>query len=500
MYRVVIVDDEEPVLDSFAFILERESDDFALCGKARSGAEAVALISDVKPDLVFMDIQMPGIDGIDAITQIRAKYPEIVFILATAYERFDIAQRAIPLGVFSYMVKPISRRALVGELHRVRLHLDERSQRSKLQLQDIQVLQKTKDEVMNRFLGGLAWGSPTSEEWEVFARLFSLKSERGTIRLFDLGESLTEEARATLFQRLTEKIQFKFSCYHTTIGGQLVVFFPEDQSLERLDSSIDHVVAELVPQDIRIGKGCNCHYSQLGVSFSEAFQSLEESTSAGRPRGSQIQELQDVCAALLKSDFSKGLALFEDYWVNAFREDEFLVAKGKMVGLFTLLLAGIDRRAPEVGTMDFCPAEEIMPLPNVEAWRKWSADTLGRFQKVLQEKKSRSLPQHLSKALSIIHHKFDQPIQLSTVASECQITASYLSRLFSEHLATSFVEYLTRYRIDRATTLLREDGLSIKEASGLVGFQDPNYFSRIFRRYVGVSPSELFNRRIHNED
>ena len=49
-------------------------------------------------------------------------------------------------------------------------------------------------------------------------------------------------------------------------------------------------------------------------------------------------------------------------------------------------------------------------------------------------------------------------------------------------------------------TLLREDGLSIKEASGLVGFQDPNYFSRIFRRYVGASPSELFNRRMHNED
>ncbi len=116
MYQVMIVDDEEPVLDSFAYILEKDVTDFALCGKARSGIEAVNMIQKLSPDLVFMDIQMPGIDGLEAIRQVRQLVPNTIFILATAYERFDIAQKAIPLGVFSYMVKPVSRKMLLDEL------------------------------------------------------------------------------------------------------------------------------------------------------------------------------------------------------------------------------------------------------------------------------------------------------------------------------------------------------------------------------------------------
>lgn len=136
-----------------------------------------------------------------------------------------------------------------------------------------------------------------------------------------------------------------------------------------------------------------------------------------------------------------------------------------------------------------------MPLGSVEEWRSWSSETLRSLERLLKEPEARRLPPHLAKALSLVHSKFNEPIQLSSIAEECQISASYLCRLFSEHLGTSFVEYLTRYRIDRAMLLLRDDRCSVKETSGLVGFQDPNYFSRVFRRYVGLSPSELAGRR-----
>ena len=110
MFRVLIVDDEEPVLDSLAYLLETHCSDFPLAGKARSGYEAIRLMHELRPDVVFMDINIPGIDGMEVIAEVHPAFPETVFILSTAYERFDIAQRAIPLGIFAYLVKPVSKK------------------------------------------------------------------------------------------------------------------------------------------------------------------------------------------------------------------------------------------------------------------------------------------------------------------------------------------------------------------------------------------------------
>ena len=120
MYRVLIVDDEEPVLDSYAFLLESAGSDFALAGKARTGYEAIKAIHELKPDVVFMDINMPGMDGIAVIAEVHDSVPGTVFILSTAYERFDLAQRAMPLGIFSYLVKPVSKKTFLATLDSVR--------------------------------------------------------------------------------------------------------------------------------------------------------------------------------------------------------------------------------------------------------------------------------------------------------------------------------------------------------------------------------------------
>lgn len=500
MYRVVIVDDEEPVLESFSFILAKGIDDFSLCGKARSGTEAVKLICEVKPDVVFMDIQMPGIDGIDAITQIRLHHPEIVFILATAYERFDVAQKAIPLGVFSYLVKPISRHALVEELHRVKVHLDRSRQQSSRELEDIRLLQKTKEEIKDKFLRGLAWGNPSEEDWEVFSRLYSLICERATIRLAEIPLTVSEEVRKTVFARLRENIQFKFNCLSSTIAGRVIFFFPEDQNLERLDAGITAVLTEFAPFGVAIGAGGIRHYSELSASFVEACHTLESSNADRDNYSSEREEMRHIRAAFLKSEFSRARSLFEDFSVRVFRDNEFLVAKGKMVALFTLLWNEMDCPTLSETGLNFDPGEAILGIRSVEEWLSWSSEMVESLQAALAKRDVRSFPQHLSKALAIIHEDYNRPIQLSTVADACQITANYLCRLFSEHLGISFVEYLTRYRIEQAMTLLRDNCLSVKEVSGLVGYQDPNYFSRIFRRYSGSSPSDLVNKGTQNDN
>jgi len=495
MYRVVIVDDEEPVLDSFSYILERECEAFALSGKARSGTEAVKLICEVKPDVVFMDIQMPGIDGIDAISEIRQQLPEIVFVLATAYERFDIAQKAIPLGVFSYLVKPISRKAFVSELDRVKTHLDRIKERNTLQLQDIKLLQKSKEELKNRLLGGLAWRNPTQEDWEVFSRSFSLGSDCGAIRLIEIVGEVSEKARDSIFGSLREKLQFKFNCPHCLVASRLLFYFPEDQLLDRVDRHLELLIAQQRCTSITVGRGGIYPSSSLSSSYSEALDDLRTQVAKDKNRRTERDEMSSICTALLKEDFARGVATLDDFSARIFRTNSFEMAKAKMVALFTLLWTNFDEWSTPGTHVEFNPAEAIMQLKDVDEWREWSTGALLELEGKLRLHRVDSLPYHLSKALSIIHRDYSHPIQLSSIAQACQITSSYLCRLFSEHLGTTFVEYITRYRIERATILLQMDGLSIKETALSVGFQDPNYFSRVFRRYVGVSPSDLIRTR-----
>ena len=494
MYRVMIVDDEEPVLDSFSFILEKDASNFTLCGKARSGFEAIRLMDELAPDVVFMDIQMPGINGIDTIHQVRDRFPDTIFVLATAYERFDIARKAIPLGVFSYIVKPISRRKLLEELEKIRVHLNRGRKRDEAWLEDLRFLQKTKEEEKTRFLSSLVWKNPLPEEWEEFSRLFLVNGDYGALYLLGCSGRLAENLRRQLYQRITEKIQYKYATLAAALGDKQLFFFPEEGGLENLCRDLRLIVEGLSPYGFVLGAGGVYHYSQLMTSFSEAFKPFADVAMKERSRENESSRVHALCDSLLKAERNAGEERFKEYWIEQFSRHNFDVAKGKMVALFTLLIKDMDTYSLKGGEPKMDPAEEIMPLATLEEWQRWASTALKRLDKLLVFQKAHAYPDPLKNALRHIEENYQKPIQLSSVAEHCRVSGSYLSRLFSVHLGIKFIDYLNRYRLNEAMILLRDKNISIKETSYRVGYQDPNYFSRIFRRYMGVSPSDLEKR------
>lgn len=491
MYQVMIVDDEEPVLDSFAFILNNNTTDFELCAKARSGTEAVRLIYEHSPDLVFMDIQMPGINGIDAIKQVRNNFPKMVFILATAYERFDIAQKAIPLGVFSYIVKPVSRKTLLDELLKVKSHLDSLRERDLRRLEDTQLLKKTKDEETKRFLCSLIWRDQDENNWKKFLSLFSINSNRGVIYLLEAAGDISEDIKKSNYELIKDKIQFKFFCLSTVVAGRMLIFFPEESSLHKLDYYLQNIIKELSPYIFIQGKGGVYPLISLHSSFLEAFRPFaaasekEESYSSGR------EKIKLVCNSIIDIKNMKAESIFEDYWLEIFNKLSFSVALGKMVILFSLVLNKIDKQILVSSNFNIDLAEEIMILSSIDEWHSWSSQIFISLRRHIQLSENQSYPRPLTAAIVFIRENYQKPIQLSMVAEACNITSSYLSRLFTEYLGTNFIDYINRFRLNKAIILLEEKSYSIKEVAYLVGYQDPNYFSRIFRRHMGISPSDL---------
>jgi len=491
MYQVMIVDDEEPVLESFDFILQREETDFTLCGKARSGTEALQMIPELSPDLVFMDIRMPGIDGLEVIRQIKPQFPNIVFVLATAYERFDIAQKAVPLGIFSYLVKPISKKMLLTELSKAKKHLDQLRDRELRSIENIQLLQKTKIEEKNRFLRSLMWRNLDEKEWEDFLHLFNIECERGALYLIDIVGDLSEELRTNLNETIMNKIQYKYNCLGTVVTGRILLFFPEDHSLNNLSFQLNKILKDLNLYNFTVGEGGVYPLSSLHSSFSEAFHPFAEASESTESTLTEREQIRQICSSILDPDNSINDHLFENYWNKVFTTYDFQVALGKMVALFTIILSKLDYQILSVSNFNMDPAEEIMVLRTVDEWQEWSTLIVEQLRGIIKVNRNLNYPAPLTAALAYIRGNYHKPLQLSLVAEECNITGSYLSRLFTEHLGTTFIDYINHFRLNKAIILLEGKKHSIKEISYLVGYQDPNYFSRIFRRYMGFSPSDL---------
>lgn len=483
MYRVLIVDDEEPVLESYLFIFKKYVTDFEICGKARSGSEAVKLIKELNPDIVFMDIQMPGLNGIDAISKVRPLFPETFFILSTAYERFDIAQRAINLGVQSYLVKPVSKNKILDELDRVKTILDNRINQNSTQEIDDSFYEIKKEEYLFDFITNLRWNNPDKESWDNLCKYFSFNSDKALISIIGLPENRSEIIRTDTFRHVTKNIEYKYNCLSTITGKKLVLLFPEQRSIERVEVKLSGLASEYSENSSILGIGKLELFNELKKSYLKALEPFE-----GSKNNLQIKEAYDK---ILSLDKNEAVDYFQEYWTSIFDTYSFEVSKGKMVSLFTMLIQNVDKQLLEQQHFESDISEIIIPIKDIEEWQKWSSKYFLTVFELIDLQKTTSYPKTLRFAMDYVHNNYKNQLQLSQLADECMVSASHLSRLFSEHLNIKFIDYLNKYRIDEAVILLRDKNRTIKEAAYLVGFQDPNYFSRIFRRYMGTSPSEI---------
>jgi two-component system response regulator YesN len=467
------VDDEEPVLESYEFML-RGSAAFALAGKAQSGYEALKLIHELEPDLVFMDINIPGLDGLEVIADVHKKFPAMIFVLSTAYERFDLAQRAIPLGVFAYLVKPVSKKTFLETLDTVREELRNREGAEA-------------ETAEQRFFRKTIWRELSEAEWESCREGLSLPSDKGIAFLLEL-----EEDPERYCARLAEKVSYRHYCRYDVLLNRGLFLVCEDIRRETLRDQLEAACKEIFAERPGYfwGMGELHRGPELYLSCGEALRDLEN-----KRKGTDIQRREQMRIIQLRrkmriADREELKKLFAVLWKEFFTFHGFTLAKVKMVSVFMFLLddcTGCYGGNSETLPL-FAPAEEIMAIPDMARWESWAS---AAFDKILLQAGPlrKDIPFPLAKALEHVHrHYAESGLQLQSAADAAGISAAYLSRLFSEHLKTSFIDYVTELRMEDAEKLIRETKMNIKEIAFAAGYQDPNYFSKLFRKITGVSP------------
>jgi len=523
MRRILIVDDEQPVASGIAHIIRRDfSFDFEIAGLAGSGREAVEKVGQLSPDVILMDVRMPGFSGLDAIRELRKKGSTAAFIMITAYERFEIAREAIELGVVDYLLKPVSTQALATSLSMAVSYLDRNDEleRNKLELNECS--EHARFFAEKAFLYGIMQGENLGFEMQLYRNILGLQGESMLAAALGCPGAAIEGNRqagvAALYASVAKAIRYKTDfLLSPPVSGLCMVLLPlrgpatateAASAAASLDKLISHLQESGGASRLAVGYGSPRPYGEASHSWNEAVVDLYRHAPAGGqripPAGGQppsrtqappapagMDELQN--ALLEGSEFEARLIL--DVYIARRGPEEF--PDPAEVCSFISLIGGALRTLRRDGQIDAREEADMMAMddlyaaPDFGAFANAARARILHLSRMLREAAPKHAPA-VAAAMAYVRRNYASSINLDRAAAEIGISPGRLSRLFVEETGKGFSRYLIGYRLGKAKEMLAKPGASIKEVSVACGYPDQNYFARLFKKVTGLTPSSFF--------
>ena len=523
MYRILIADDEGIMLESLKNIIMKNFPQECEVTTVRSGRMAIEQAELLHPDIVFMDIQMPGINGIDAMGEIRKFNQTALFYVISAYDKFDYAKQAIAMGVERYLTKPVTKSTIIEVVDEAMAKVDRtrRTLRDKLKVQE--KLEIVIPVVENNFIGNVLLQNGL-DNVDYYRQLLEIDQEKAYIVTFEFGSEIqggklitpvgTNVKAKEFYPDFRAIVKSYMSCIiGEVIANRIVVAVPTDEELsyenrikviENLRALIRHLNERLEVR-FRAGIGRAQRIEDLYNSYQESVQALSNGNSSvvhfsdASPHGVYeddfpIELEYDLFQTVEEGDIDRMNALANRFfdWMIARHPDstdnirlkvlEYVLEAEKMAFKAGAVNYGFESRSSYL--------TEVVAIKEYEQLRSWFLSKMGAACSRVSNRKTEQQESVVSRAEVYIREHYSQDISLDDVSRQVNISPYYFSRLFKEEAGVTFVEYLTSLRIDKAKELIREGKLSIKEVSGAVGYADANYFSRLFKKQTEMTPRE----------
>jgi len=531
MYRILLADDEGIVINSLTFIIEKNYSDLFEIETAKTGRAAIETAERFRPDIIFMDIQMPGINGIEAMREIRSFLPQTKFVVLTAYDKFDYAKEAINLGVLDYLNKPFNQKGIMKVIDQAINDLDIQRERRRRDLQTKERLETVVPIIENGFIANLIFDEPFDEDIENYKNLLGIESLYGYMIVVIFGENQkgnhmtnavgsSVKAQTTYYSKVREVLKDTFPC--AVVGSinanKIPVFIPRDNLSMELSERSE--IIELSRAAARTMRSATEIFYRLGIggikkirncreSYDEAIKALYatdgsvahvddlpitvsyEKSYPADIENDIFEKLadKDVDACLLKS------AEFFD-WMAEKYPDDIMSIKTKALEFVLRAESDMYRGGGHTYTFesrkDYLP--NIMEMSDVDSIKLWFMEKMKNAVNNMAAGGKDHTHYLIKKAYEYIDDNFSRDISLTEISEELDISSYYFSKLFKEETGEGFVEYLTKRRIDKAKDMLKDPEKSIKEICSECGYADPNYFSRIFKKSTGMTPTDYKER------
>lgn len=525
MYKIMLADDEGIVIDSLRFIIEKEFADQCVIESAQTGRNVIELAENFRPDIAFMDIQMPGINGIEAIKEVKKNYSNTIFIIMSAYDKFDYAQDAINLGVLEYLYKPVGRNKIVQVIKRAMDIIDMQRQKRSQDLIIREKLETVIPIIENGLINNMLFKDYFQEDINNYKSLLGIKENYGYMIALVCGDEqegnhMTNGIGASVrvqnnYNTVRELIKNCFVCIvGSTMANKIPVFVPRNQLKMEYNERIEliemsrELVRELrkrVNVNFRIGIGPICSLNEAMDSYNEALSILLHSTgsvahvddiaiSCDYEENYPVDEEKAIFESTKIGDLNGSILAANHFfdWMASNYANYIMDIRLKVLE-FVLWCEHI---AYENGgmTYHFLSRQDYLPtlleINDLEGIRTWFLDKINTLCRNKVSKNKEQSTDVIERAEIYINNYYNKAISLDDVSREVDISPYYFSKIFKEETGVNFIDYLTKVRIDKAKELLLSSDLSMKVICWKIGYSDPNYFSRSFKKMVGVTPTE----------
>jgi two-component system, response regulator YesN len=435
MYNLLIADDEELERRTIRSLLYMSFGETFNIYEAKNGREALELADKFKPDILIMDIKMPGINGMEAIKEIRKFLQEGYFIVLTAYDYFDYAKEAIEYDVKEYLLKPFKRNEFIGKINDALKFIENAKAKRREEIILKEKIYTLIPMMENELCFSIINENLENIDYKTYLGYLGMKFEAGYAIIIRLPNNLDGNEKINLKFKINDYEREYLKRQNNAISScifsdDIVIFIEEVKEQEYHEGEFDSInISKVIIDNIKdrfnieVNVGVGRIYrgvERLSKSFNEALMAVsmgnEEYNSRYFKKISSAYDLEDIAS----------------------REKNSLIKNGR--------------------------------------------DNYDEGRNVI------------IKAVEYINNNFKKDIMLEEVAGVVNISSFYFSKIFKEYTGKNYVDYITDLRIEVAKEKLCEGVISIKEICYEVGYNDPNYFSRVFKKVEGLSPSEFKNK------
>ena len=537
MLKTFLVEDEVVVRETIKRMIPWEQYGFELVGEASDGEMALPLILKEKPDLLITDIKMPFMDGLTLCKLVKKEQPDIKIVILSGYDDFNYAKQAISIGVEDYLLKPITKNAFIERLEDIHNRFEhDRTQREYYEKFHLEI-QEYERNASRDFFESLVRADMDLEE--IYKRADKLNldivAEAYNILLFSLDDSdncfgTSEgylEWETEVYRRIDNyflhhpvAILFRYQIfsYAILVKGQKNTI--EKNTRECVEAIRDIIEETKGPSNwfIAVGEEADrlsrIRHSYSTASRTYAFRYLYDGhilsysdlkKNEGNSAKEESVQLKNVNInalnpAILQKFLSSGLMEEVDNFIHDYFQAIGQEPMGSLVfrnyvvlNVRFSVLSFLKKIGCDTTEIEQQETSDIVEQTgkSIEASVSYSENLLRKAIAIRDENAGNQNRNVVKQAVEFIDsHYMDEELSLNKVAHVANVSANHFSALFSQNMGQTFIEYLTGLRMNKAKELLRCTSKRSSEIAGEVGYKDAHYFSYLFKKTQGMTPSE----------
>ena len=544
MYKILIVDDEAIERRCISFILENSKYSLEI-EEAENGQKAYERLQEKEFDILFSDVKMPFMDGLTLAKLAKKELPELKIVILSGYDDFNYAKQAISIGVEDYLLKPITKNALIERLSEIRSRYEHEKTQKEYYEKFQREMQAYEKNSSRDFFEALVCGS--MDMMEVYKKAeklgLDIVAEAYNILIFTMNSeedfSGQKEGYSEWEAESLEMMEGFFSgnplamLFRSNIFSYGVLLKGQKENIEKITKECVKKIKGIlnrkeskrewflaVGQPVERLSQIKKSYHTAARAFSQRYlydenilyynemEMMEHRSGQADTNDNAYLKKVDVNAlnpAILQKFLSNGLQeetenFVKDYFYAIGQEPmeslvfrNYVILNVRFSVLSFLKSLGCDTEEMEPENTEEILAESGKNIESAIAYAEKMVSQAITIRDQNSGNKNRSI---LKTAVDFIEsHYMEEEISLNTVANVANVSANHFSALFSQNMGQTFIEYLTSLRMNKAKELLRCTGMRSSEIAGEVGYKDAHYFSYLFKKTQGMTPSEYRKAR-----